>query len=140
MVMYRHQVHTTAAIAPATPRHRACDVVMNRHHRHRHTALHHANTTPPRQSFQLMYGNKWLGAWKIASDEVHSTRFVLKGLKPNAGVVFRVRALHEIEGGSLLWGEWGVGSGESGVGSREWAIPRGPRDERTNERGNKRGM
>lgn len=69
---------------------------------------------PPRQphlntvhSFQVMYkvGVLPIAPWRTASDEVHSTQLLVKGLKDAERHFFRVRAMHETAYG-MRWGLW----------------------------------
>ncbi|CAN0270425.1 unnamed protein product, partial [Ectocarpus fasciculatus] len=70
---------------------------------------------PPRQpylnsvhSFQVAYkqGINPLKDWTMATDEAHSTKFTIKGLKEGEKYFVKVRAMHELERGQMVWGDW----------------------------------
>ncbi|CAM9806022.1 unnamed protein product [Scytosiphon promiscuus] len=70
---------------------------------------------PPRQpylnsvhSFQVAYkqGINPLKDWTMAADEAHSTKCTIKGLKEGEKYFVKIRAMHELERGQMVWGEW----------------------------------
>eukprot|EP00904_Undaria_pinnatifida_P008617 jgi/Undpi1/4886/HiC_scaffold_19.g08238.m1 len=70
---------------------------------------------PPRQpylnsvhSFQVAYKNgiNPLKDWTMATDEAHSTKFNIKGLKEGERYFVKVRAMHELDRGQMVWGDW----------------------------------